>query len=88
MDVTSAIENEVDLLQNKLKDTLKEEEERGASARGLGTRAERLEERAGMFQSTAHDVRNKLWWKNFKWMVAAVILAVLLGLVLYKTLLK
>lgn len=84
--VTDEIDKEVNLLQNKLKQTLKEEEERGENIQSLDNRVENLQERAGMFRTDAHDARNKLWWRNFKWMAIAAAVALVLGLILYKAL--
>lgn len=87
-DITNAIDNEVNLLQNKLRETLREEEERGANLRNLGTRAEHLEERAGMFQTSARDVRRKLWWRSIKWIAIAASIGLLLVIVVYVALFK
>ena len=86
--LTDEMGEEIDHLQNKLRETLRAEEERGANIRGLETRTGNLEQRAGMFQSESHSMRNRLWWKCFKWFVLIAAIVALLVLILYRMLFK
>lgn len=68
MEITEAIDKEVNLLQDKLRETLKKEEERGANIRSLDSRVGMLGERAQEFHRDAAEAKRKLWWRNFWWL--------------------
>lgn len=77
--LTSAIDNELTALQNKMKSTIKDEEERGQSLHQLNKRTESLEERAHVFEEHAVQTEWKMWFKVVKWyiLIAGVVILVL-----------
>lgn len=45
--------------------------------------AEELQQQAGVFKKSAHELKNKMWWKNIKmWIIIGVIVAVILAIVI------
>lgn len=84
MDIADALNGEMDALQNKLKDSIKEEEKRGTSLYNLQTETERLEGRAGQFRVQAETTKKKMFLKAFKWFIVGGIIVILLGMFIYK----
>lgn len=78
MDLTEQINIEVDKLQERLKETLKQEEQRGADLVGLEVQAEGLEQRAQIFRSDAESTKRKFMFKCLKWgfAIAGIVLVV------------
>lgn len=73
------LEKEVNSLQDKLKTTLKEEEERGENLDTLGRQTEELEASGQRFGRAAQQTRAKLFWRQFWWIfVIAAIVAIVI----------
>jgi hypothetical protein len=45
--------------------------------------AEELQQQAGVFKKNAHELKNKMWWKNIKmWLIIGLIVLVILGIII------
>jgi hypothetical protein len=45
--------------------------------------AEELQQQAGVFKKSAHDLKNKMWWKNIKmWLIIGFIVLLILGIII------
>ena len=43
---------------------------------------EELQQQAGVFKKSAHELKNKMWWKNVKlWIIIIVIVLVIIGII-------
>jgi len=41
-----------------------------------------LQQQAGVFKKNAHDLKNKMWWKNMKlWLVIGLIALIIIGII-------
>lgn len=80
--LTSAINNELEALQNKMKDTIKEEEERGMDLHILDKRTKKLDERAQVFEEHAEETEWKMWFKVVKWyvLIGGILILVLVAI--------
>jgi vesicle-associated membrane protein 4 len=49
----------------------------------IEAQAEELQQQAGVFKKSAHELKNKMWWKNMKmWLIIAFIVLVILGIII------
>jgi heme/copper-type cytochrome/quinol oxidase subunit 2 len=43
---------------------------------------EELQQQAGVFKKNAHDLKNKMWWKNMKlWLVIGLIVVIIIAII-------
>ncbi|TBT97400.1 putative synaptobrevin [Hamiltosporidium tvaerminnensis] len=71
-------------LQTRMKDTIKSEEERGASLQDLSKRTEHLEQRATVFRQEARTTRRRMWFKNFKYYVIGGLVATVMVIIVLR----
>lgn len=65
-DLTIKINHELLSLQKNMIDTIKKEEERGSSMKKLSERTTKLRSKTHLFKETSKEVKQKMWYKNFK----------------------
>lgn len=83
-DPTRQINVQMKTLQTKMKDTIKHEEERGASLQDLSKRTEHLEQRANVFRQEARTTRRRMWFKNFKYYVIGGLIVTVIVIVVLR----
>lgn len=75
-DLTQKINRELEIVQNKMRETIREEEERGANIQHLEEQTGRLEERTHVFEQNAERTEWKTWFRAVKWYFAAAFIVV------------
>ncbi|EJW02923.1 hypothetical protein EDEG_02688 [Edhazardia aedis USNM 41457] len=80
-DLEKQINLELEALQSKMKETLKEEEERGACIDDLFKKTEKLDERAAVFEHRTRETEWKMKFKVYKWYVIGAVIVITLILI-------
>lgn len=83
-DITRKINIELENLQNKMKDTIREEEERGASIQDLNLQTQQLEQQTQVFEHESTRVEWKMWFKVVKWYLLVAVFVVGVLVLLFK----
>ncbi|KCZ74040.1 hypothetical protein H311_04998 [Anncaliia algerae PRA109] len=83
MDIANELNVEMDILQKRLKASIKAERERGEDLYALHMQSERLENRAEQFHTQARETKKKLLMKNLKWIIIGGIVVFFIILLIY-----
>lgn len=80
IELSVKINSELVSLQNSMKETIKKEEERGSSMQKLSERTARLQQRTHVFRERSKEVKNKMWYRNFRiYIFVAGVVGLLIG---------
>eukprot|EP00124_Ichthyophonus_hoferi_P002985 Ihof_evm9s231 gene=Ihof_evmTU9s231 len=75
-------QNQVDEVVGIMKDNVEKVLERDAKLTDLEDKSETLRDGAQRFQKTSTQVKKKMWWKNLKWTLIMVAVALVIALII------
>ena len=87
-EVMNQVDTELSVLQNNLKDRLKETNELGDLNQSVLDSTMSLEKHTAQLEHTSRLMKYKWLFEYIKWMLIAGVLLCLVGLLIYKTLFK
>lgn len=81
-DLTQKVSFQLESLQQKMKKTITEEEQRGQSIQQLNAQTDDLEQRAEIFEQVSEETKWRIWLRTVKWyaIIGGVILIIICGI--------